>query len=348
MQYQVDEPAVSKASQVLRVAKKLKGYGLVQYKRWEQKNKLQPYYSLGDQPAIEGHATDKTYANMQNMMRHYVPNVSQQLLGRRFGQVTKAVGFLSPIGLDQIADYLFTQLNTYAIHLSKVQAILEETGIKSLQALASDPSRSGRIAQALGEQNKWFSCAQGGFAALFGTMGAVADLPLTLLFALKTVYQTGHAYGFELKDEEQDLLALIFEHIEFDQIAQKQAILLAIRSLSRVLEHNDFEGLQQFLGSNNDFTWLTDFIKSQQDESHWSWLVQLPALGWLSKVTPLALVGVSAVYNWKFIDHVSAQSQHVFAVVRNYQQQHYAENLTALQAYHAAKQNDHFVSKIAH
>lgn len=337
MQYQTDEPAKTKASQVLRVAKTLKGYGLVQFKRWEQKSKVQHYYPLNGQSVIEGHATDKTYANMQNVMRHYVPNLSQQLLGGRFGQVTRAVGFLSPIGLDQVADYLFMQLNSYAIGLTKVQNILRESGVNNLQELATDPVHSGRIAQAFTEQSKWFTAIQGGVTAVFGTVGAVADLPLTLLFALKTVYQTGYAYGFELKDDEETLLALIFEHIEFDQIAQKQAILLAIRSISRVFENHDFDGLQQFLGSSNDFTWFAEFIKSQQDEAHWSWLMQLPALGWLSKLTPLATVGISAFYNWKFIEHVGEKARHVFDVTRTYQLQHHAENLTPLQAYNAAQ-----------
>ncbi|MBF7683578.1 EcsC family protein [Acinetobacter sp. B5B] len=347
MQHQVDEPVTTKASQVLKVAKKLKGYGLAQFDRWDQKQQVQRYYPVHNQPIIEGKAEDKSHANVQNMMRHYVPNLSQQLLGRRFSQVSKVVSFLSPIGLDQVADYLFMQLNAYAIQLSKVQYILDETGVKTLQELAIDPSRSGRIAHALNEQSKWMASAQGGFTALFGTAGAIADLPLTLLFALKTVYQTGHAYGFELKNDEQDILDLVFEQIEFEQIAQKQAVLLAIRSVSRVLKNNDFDGLQQFLGSNNDFTWLTDFIKSQQDEAHWSWLVQLPVLSWLTKITPLATIGVSAVYNWKFIEHVSVQAQHIFDVARTYQLQHEAQNLTALQAYQAAKKTPSSIQNIS-
>lgn len=337
MQYQTVEPARKKESQVLRVAKTLKGYGSAQLKRWERNNKVQHYYPLQGQPVIEGHSTDKTYANMQNMMRHYVPNLSQQLLGGRLSQLSCAVGFLSPISLEQVADYLFIQLNAYALELTKVENILHESGLNSLDELATDPLRSARVAQALNEQSKWLNATQGGLTAILGAAGVVVDLPLTLLLALKTVYQTGHAYGFELKDDEQGLLTLIFDRIEFDQIAQKQAILLAIRSISRVFESQDFSRLQQFLGSTNDFTWLTEFIESQQDEAHWSWLMQLPALGWLRKLTPLATIGVSTVYNWRFIEHVGEQAKHIFEVTRSFQLEHKTENLTPLQAYNAVQ-----------
>ncbi|MFX7106324.1 EcsC family protein, partial [Acinetobacter baumannii] len=78
-----------------------------------------------------------------------------------------------------------------------------EAGVKRIEDLTTNPDRSQRLSHAFIEQNKLIAIAQGAFSGATGVAGAALDVPLSLLLALRTIYQTGHAHGFNLSDSTQ-------------------------------------------------------------------------------------------------------------------------------------------------
>lgn len=333
MQNQDHQSSVTPLGRVFGVAKKFSHYGLQRLNALDQQKKVQPISA--DTRAIEGQAKDVTAVNMQNIVRQHLPNISQQLLGRHFSSISQVVGFLSPIRLEEAADYLFEQLNRYAEQLSQIEKILEEAGVANLNDLVADVSRSDRISQALIEQNKWLAAFQGGLSGLLGGIGAAIDIPLSVLLVLKTVYQTGRSYGFELKEDEKDSIEFIFQQIQMNKIAEKQTVLLAIHSFLSLLKANDIQQLQQFLGSNNDLSWLNHLLHTD-DNKDWHGTMQLSLLSRLTKVTPIVLTAVSATYGYQLIQDTGKQAQHVFSIARDYLLCHPEQKITILQAYEKA------------
>lgn len=103
----------------------------------------------------------KKYDNPQQMLREHLPNVSRQLLGRRFNTVNNVAHFVSPDLTEKVSNYFYDRLNQFSNQTSSVDAILNEAGAKDLEELTQDVDRSKRISQALGEQNKWIATVQG-------------------------------------------------------------------------------------------------------------------------------------------------------------------------------------------
>ena len=101
------------------------------------------------------------------------------------------------------------QIERYSRHI-----ILKEVGAKDLKELAQNPARSGRISQAFENQNKRYAVIQGAVTGLSGVIGAAIDVPTSIGLALHSIYQTGRAYGFELKTgDEQEIVEFIFKQI---------------------------------------------------------------------------------------------------------------------------------------
>ena len=235
--------------------------------------------TLSNQPdqrtVIEGFAEksgyrQKKYDHPQQMMREHVPQVSRQLFGRHYQRINNVTSFISPQLNDKMSDYFFDKLNDFVSNASSVDHVLKEVGARNLEELKTDVARSERISQALANQNKVLAVLQGSLTGISGVIGAALDVPTSLALALRMVYQTGRAHGFELeKNEEQDVVQYIFKQIDLGSVAEKQALLVAVRTLSQVLQNHNVQQLQQFLGSDNSADPLKKWLSNEDGSLKW-------------------------------------------------------------------------------
>lgn len=338
MQNEDSQHPQTKFSRVLGVAKKLSTSGL---KVLNQMNSQQLQRSQTSTKTVSEAPSATTFLSFtaqdpQQLIRVHFPNISKQVLGKHYERVNQVVQFLSPLSMDEVSDYCFQKLHVLSDRLSTVEKILEQTGAQSLTELAGDISRSGRISQALTEQNKWIAGVQGALSGATGLLGLGADIPASLVLALRTIYQIGRAHGFELQQQDQDVVQYIFQQIDLQQIVEKQSLLLGLRTLDDLLVDNDLTSLQHLLGSNNDDEWLKELLFNEKHEFKWQWMNALPKVSALHQITPLISASVSAMYSWQFIADTGQKAQHVFSIARDYLLRHADQNLTVLAAYHAA------------
>lgn len=327
-------------TQVFGVAKKLSDVGLDAIQQATTQDVSKQSFSVDALHVIDGQARAKkifeanVYENPQQMLRSHVPQVSRQLLGRHYGKVDRVVNLVSPQFSEKVSDYFFDQLNTFTNNISSVDALLDETGIQNLEELTKDLSRSQRISQAFAEQNKWIASVQGAFTGATGVVGSTIDVPLSIVMSLRTIYQVGRSYGFELnKETEQDIIQYIFRQIDLGLIAEKQAILMGLKAIANTLETHDVHQLQKLIGSSNDIEALKKWLTNADGEAKWQWLNTLPKFSMLNKLTPVASASVSAVYSWKLIEEVNAKAQVVFAQARAYLIEHKDLILSPMDAY---------------
>ncbi|PPB86595.1 EcsC family protein [Acinetobacter soli] len=285
---------------------------------------------------IKGAFEIEKYDNPQQMLRQHLPKVSHQLLGRHYGRVYSVANFLSPDFQDKIADYLFDRLNDFTAQTSSLERVLEEAGVKRIEDLTTNPDRSQRLSHAFIEQNKLIAIAQGAFSGATGVAGAALDVPLSLLLALRTIYQTGHAHGFNLSDStQQDIVEFVFKEIDLSLIAEKQTLLLALKTLKSMLQTHDISQFQQLLGSSNDAEAIKKWFVDETGEPKFSWLNGVSRFSAIGKLTPVAGAALGGIYSWKLIEDAGNKAQAIFGGARHYLLEHPDEQLTPLQAYHA-------------
>jgi len=294
---------------------------------------------------IQGQAKEQLsnkqkYDNPQAMMRDHIPLVSRQLLGKHYGKINNVASFISPELNDKLSDYFFEKLNDFVSNLSSVEAILKEVGAKDLNELANNPERSARISQAFENQNKRYAVVQGALTGVSGVIGAAIDVPTSIALALHSIYQTGRAYGFELKTfEEQEVVEFVFKQIDIGTVAEKQTLLVAVRAVAGLLETHDVNQLQKLLGSDNDTELLKKWIGNDDGTFKWSWLNSLPQLSIVSKLIPLAGAGIGAYFSLKLLNDATFKAQKVFSNAREYLNNHPDEKLDIVDAYeHFQKQ----------
>ncbi|MBJ9986580.1 EcsC family protein [Acinetobacter sp. S40] len=301
--------------------------------------------TVNEARTIEGNARVKNplevekYQNPQQLMRQHLPKVSQQLLGRHYNRIYSVASFLSPDINEKISDYLFTRLNDFTEQTSSTTKVLEEAGAKSLDELSNNPDRSQRISQALIEQNKILAVAQGAVSGATGVIGAAVDVPFSLALALRTIYQTGRAHGFELsQQQEQDIVEFIFKEVDLGLVAEKQTLLMAIKSLSSMLQTHDLSQFQQLLGSTNDAEFLKQWLVDDQGQFKYKWLNGFSKFSLIGKLSPLAGATVSAVYSWRLIEDAGQKAQAIFGGARHYLLEHPNARVSPLNAYLALEQ----------
>jgi len=282
----------------------------------------------------------KKYDNPQQMLREHLPNVSRQLLGRRFNTVNNVAHFVSPDLTEKVSNYFYERLNQFSNQTSSVDAILNEAGAKDLEELTQDVDRSKRISQALSEQNKWIATVQGAVSGASGMLGTAIDIPASLLMALRTIYQVGRSYGFDLsKEDDQEIVQHIFRQIDLSLIAEKQTLLLGLKALSNTLKTHDISQLQAMLGSDNDVSAIKQWLSRHEGEAKWEWMNHLPKISILerlTKLTPLASAGIGAVYSHRFVEDVNQKAQEAFSHARQYLIQHQDSQLSPYAAYEKA------------
>ncbi len=327
-------------SSAFGVAKKLSSTGIQLLNQVAPDSVTRITQPLAGHQVVEGSARKmgafeaRKYEDPKQMLKDHLPQVSRQVLGRHYGKVNQVAHFVSPQLSDRISDYFFEQLNTFSSDISSVDALLDEAGIRDLEELTQDVDRSRRISQAFAEQNKWIASVQGTLTGATGAVGSAVDIPASIILALRTIYQVGRSYGFELnKETEQDIVQFIFRQVDLGLIAEKQAMLLGLKAVSNVLKTHDVQQLQLLLGSGNDLEALKKWLTTDEGELKWAWLNNIPKVSVLGKLTPLISASVSAVYSWKLVEDVNVKAQQVFSGARAYLIDHKDAGLSPVAAY---------------
>lgn len=322
------------------VAKKLSEVGIEVIQQATANDISKQNLALDKSNVIEGSARTKSmfdanvYENPQQLLRTHVPQISRQLFGKHYGTVDRVANFVAPQFSDKVSDYLFDQLNTFTNNISSVDAVLDEAGVQHLEELTQDISRSERISRALAEQNKWIASVQGAVTGATGVIGSAVDIPVSIVMSLRTIYQVGRSYGFELnKETEQEIVQYIFKQIDLGLIAEKQAILMAIKAISNTLETHDVHQLQKLVGSSNDIEALKRWLTNEEGDTKWQWLNSIPKFSMLTKLAPIASASVGAMYSWKLVEEVNEKAQIVFAQARAYLLEQKDSALSPMEAY---------------
>ncbi|MCJ8147054.1 EcsC family protein [Acinetobacter sp. A3.8] len=288
---------------------------------------------------IEGKAQqrdqfDLDYEDIHQLFRNQFPTITKQVLGNRYNAVNKYSKFVLPNGLDSAADEVLELLAKASMALASTERVLAETGAKSIQELQQNVDRSARASSALKEVNKIFAALQGGVSGVAGMVWAVADLPLSVLLALKTIYETGHAYGFELDNEEdQQAVYQVLVKSDLGLIAEKQVLLLGIRNFKDVLTTGNYSQLQSFLDSNYSFEGFKNALSDANGQYKWSMLNVLGKVKWLRYTTPLLGGLVGAFYGVKMIEEVAEKADEIFAHARRYLIDNPEQHIAVLEAY---------------
>lgn len=332
-------------SNVLGVAKKLSHAGLELVNQAKNNQVYKEDMPIDTSKTIEGVAHNKAMfdihnnENPQQILRNYLPSVTQQLLGKNYSTLNSVMQVVSPELSDKVSDYFFERLNDFTNQISSVDSVLDQAGIKDLEELTQDIDRSRRLSLALVEQNKWIASLQGVVTGATGVIGSSVDIPASIVLALKTIYQVGRSYGFELNEkDEQDIVQYIFKQINLGILAEKQTLLLGLRTISRMLHTHDVQQLQQLLGSSNDVEMLKKWLLNEQGDMKWGWLNHVPKLSALTKLSPVIGASIGASYSWKLVEDVNEKAQDVFSNARRYIQTHKDVSLSILSAYEKSLQ----------
>lgn len=332
-------------SNALGVAKKLTNVGLDLVGQVSSNGVSKQDAVLDHSKTVEGTSRQQRifeanqHDNPQEMLRKHVPLVTQQLLGRRYNSINKVVSFVSPEFSDKVSDYFFDRLNTFTNNMSSVDSVLDQAGIKDLEELTQDIDRSKRLSQALAEQNKWIASLQGALTGATGVIGSSIDIPASIILSLRTIYQVGRSYGFDLNNkEDQDIVQYIFKQINLGILAEKHTLLMGLKTVSNMLQVHDVQQLQQLLGSSNDLDALKKWFTNEQGEMKWEWLNHIPNFSSLTKMSPVIGATISATYSWKLVEDVNEKAQEVFSNARQYLIHHKESSLSVISAYEKSLQ----------
>jgi hypothetical protein len=329
--------------QVRQQAKKMTLFGVrsAQKMTKEPVEKFQLNQDVGqivEGQAYQRGAFDVDYRDVQQLFRHQFPNITQQLLGKRYHTVNKISHLVLPNGMDQAADEILELLNEFAGNWATTEKVLSATGCKAIQELQHDPERSYRAGNALKEMTKIFAAVQGGVSGMLGLVGSAIDLPISVILSLKTIYEIGRVYGFEL-DNEEDCQAVyhVLAQADLGLIAEKQVIFLGLRTLKQVLHTGDYQQLQNFF--NSHYTIEQFHHKMTDDEGNYKWaaLNILNKMSILKYATPLLSGAVGVLYNVRLIDEVAEQAHEIFSHARTYLLQHQEQDISVLEAYYRAQ-----------
>ena len=303
------------------------------------KNKTTAVGEVIEGSAQEKHLWDTEYQDLQQLFRHQFPSVTKQLLGRRYNTINKVSRFVLPNGMDQAADELLELLSDFASGWASTDAVLSATGCKQIDQLTKDVQRSQRAGFALKEVNKAMAAVQGAFSGATGLLGAAIDLPASVIFSLKTIYEIGHSYGFELESkEDQKAVYFALSQMDLGLIAEKQALFLVLRSFKNLSATGDLSQIQSFLNSNYGIEQFNSYLVDENGDYKWSVLNLLTKLKALRFVTPVVGGAVGAFYNVKLVEEVAVKADEFFAQARHYFKDNPQSAFSILDAYEAQQQ----------
>lgn len=243
-------------------------------------------------------------------LREQLPHLSRQLLVGRVASVSRLAGQLMPHELmDRITDQVLEQAVQFAELLSGNDALYDEIGVLSLSELRQlDLVRADELADLVASRNRLLGAAEGAATGLAGFMGAIADLPLSVIIVLRTIYQTAECYGYDLADiDGRQKIYQVLADTDWGVLVEKQTILLSLVSVQQLLKQGGIAGLQKMVGSAGDL----EVFEKLLHEIAGSLNIQLPE-NLTGRALPVAGSVVGAFYNTRLINSVAALAQATF------------------------------------
>jgi uncharacterized protein (DUF697 family) len=182
--------------------------------------------------------------------------------GEEPGVVSNAVGFLlTPV----------TWLVNKVIPTSAIQSVLE--GANKIAELSSDEKDILRDAgvstieeirgipldkcdELANDVHNWaigLATAEGGITGALGVFGLVADIPLTITFALRTIHKIGLCYGYKLNDEQGKQIVLgVMAASGSNTMEEKAAALLTLHQIKVLVQKTTWRAMEKI--AENQFT----------------------------------------------------------------------------------------------
>jgi len=166
-------------------------------------------------------------------------------------------------------------------------------------------ARADEMADLVADRNRLLAAAEGGATGLFSLAGMLLDLPLSLVIALRTIYQTAECYGQDLSGEDglQQIYAILAS-IDYASVGQKQTVMAGVASLNAVAASQGgligvLPKLLKSLGDNP----LTERVAKPL-------LTKLSTrVGFVTRFLPVLGAVTGATYNMQMINSVAAVTQ---------------------------------------
>lgn len=177
-------------------------------------------------------------------------------------------------------------------------------------------ARADELADLVADRNRLLAAAEGGATGLFSLAGMLLDLPLSLVIALRTIYQTAECYGQDLSGEDglQQIYAILAS-IDYASVGQKQTVMAGVASLNAVAASQGglIGVLPKLIKSLGDNPLTEKFAKPL--------LTKLSTrVGFVTRFLPVLGAVTGATYNMQMINSVAAVAQQVFRTA--YEQQY--------------------------
>lgn len=140
---------------------------------------------------------------------------------------------------------------TLGERLASPRRLLEQTGLERVTDLreASLELCDG-LADRVHDRAIAMAAAEGGVTGATGLAAMAVDIPGLMTLSLRTIYQIGLCYGFELKGEEGRQLALrIFSLAGANSLQEKEAALMGLAAIRQMLLHQSWSQIQQAAGA---------------------------------------------------------------------------------------------------
>jgi hypothetical protein len=213
---------------------------------------------------------------------------------------------------DGVTEFSLDRLAQLAQYLSDSDMPLLHGDTATPRTLA----RADELADLVADRNRLLAAAEGGATGLFSLAGMLLDLPLSLVIALRTIYQTAECYGQDLSGEDglQQIYAILAS-IDYANIGQKQTVMAGVASLNAVAASQGgligvLPKLLKSLGDNP----LTERVAKPL-------LTKLSTrVGFVTRFLPVLGAVTGATYNMQMINSVAAVAQQVFRTA--YEQQY--------------------------
>jgi hypothetical protein len=173
-------------------------------------------------------------------------------------------------------------------------------------------AHADQLADLVANRNRLLGAATGAATGLAGVIGTIADLPLSVILVLRTVYQTAECYGYDLADVDgRQKIYQVLADTDWSVLVEKQTILLSLVSVQQLLKQGGIAGLQKMVGSAADL----EVFEKLLHEIAGSLNLQLPD-NLAGRALPVAGSVVGAVYGARLINSVAARAQATFRAQR--------------------------------
>lgn len=265
---------------------------------------------LTDFEQVQQQATVQHDLDPIQSLRAHLPTVSRQLLVGRFASVSRLASQLMPQELmERVTDHVLEQTVQFAELLSGNDALYDEYGFLSLHELRQlDLERADELANLVASRNRLLAATEGAVTGLAGFLGAIADLPLSTVIVLRTIYQTAECYGYDLADVDgRQKIYQVLANTDWSVLVEKQTVLLSLVSVQKLLKQNGVAGLQQMVGSAGDLEVFEKLVQELAGNLN----IRLPD-NLTGRALPVAGGLVGAFYSARLINSVAALAQATF------------------------------------